>query len=107
MENTAYGELLDWWDSSGQLLKDAGGPVARALHGTASHNQILQIRCIDGTTKSVFVTASPLLGSGKQIMGAVVVLQDVSETKRIAAELEDRITRFVSLGVELEQSVHK
>jgi hypothetical protein len=34
----------------------------------------------------------------------VVVLQDVSESKQIERELENRITRLISLGVELVQS---
>ncbi len=107
IEADAYGKVLDWWDARGQLLKDRGGPVDRALQGTASHNERLQLRCVDGTAKSVSVSASPLRGIDKQIVGAVIVIQDVSEPKRIEAELEGRITRLVSLGVELEQSVRR
>ena len=60
---------------------------------------------VDGSTKSVFVSASPLFGLERQIVGTVIVMQDVTEPKRIEAELENRITRLVSLGVELEQSI--
>ena len=104
IKNDAYGELLEWWDSSGQLLKN---PLANALHGKTSHNEVRRIRCVDGTTKYVFMSASPLLGLDAKIVGAVIVIQDVSESKKIEAELEDRITRLVSLGVELEQSVRQ
>jgi PAS domain S-box-containing protein len=106
IESDAYGQILGWWDDQGQLLKNREGPLARALHGNVSHNEILAIRCVDGRTKSVFVSASPLLGVDKQIVGAVVVLQDVTEPKRIEAELEDRITRLVSLGLEVEHRIH-
>jgi CheY-like chemotaxis protein len=102
-----YGKMLDWWDAEGQLLKERGGPLARALAGSASHNEVLKIRCADGSLKSIFVSASPLLTNGKHIGGAVVVIQDVSETQRIEAELEDRITRLVSLGVELEHTIQQ
>jgi len=105
IENDAYGTLLDWWDSQGQLLKHRGGPLTRALSGQASHNEIIQLRCIDGAAKSVFVSASPLIGIEKTIVGAVVVIQDVSESKRIEAELQDRITRLIGLGVELEHTI--
>lgn len=37
-------------------------------------------------------------------LGAVVVIQDVTESKKIEEDLEDRITKFVALGVELEHS---
>ena len=53
----------------------------------------------------MFVSASPLIGIEKTIVGAVVVIQDVSESKRIEAELQDRITRLIGLGVELEHTI--
>jgi PAS domain-containing protein len=102
----SYGQILGWWDGSGHLLKNGGGPLSRALHGKASHSEVLPIECVDGSRKSVLVSASPLLGLDRTIVGAVVVLQDVSESKQIERDLESRITRLVSLGVELEQSVH-
>ncbi|MBA3460163.1 MAG: response regulator [Deltaproteobacteria bacterium] len=101
----AYGVLLGWWDSTGHLLKHGGGPLARALHGKLSHNEKLQLRCVDDSTKDVLASASPLLGLDGAIVGAVVVIQDVSESKKIEMDLEDRITRLVSLGLELEQSI--
>lgn len=105
IKNDAYGEMLGWWDSSGQPLKNHGGPLTFALHGRACRNEILQIRCVDGSTKSILASASPLLGLDRQIVGAVVVIQDVSESKEIEAELENRITRLVSPDVELQQSI--
>lgn len=105
IEHDRYGELLGWWDSSGHLLKSGDGPLSAALRGQAKHNEARRIVCIDGTAKTVLMSASPLLGLDKSIVGAVIVLQDVSETKEIEADLENRITRLVSLGVELEQSV--
>lgn len=101
----SYGAILGWWDSAGHLLKNGGGPLFRALHGKASHSEVLPIECVDGSQRSVLVSASPLLGLQRDIVGAVVVLQDVSESKQIERDLESRITRLVSLGVELQQSV--
>jgi len=106
MERDSYGEILGWWDSSGNTIKYADGPLARALRqGKASHSETLQIQCFDGTSKMILTSASPLLGIDGRIVGAVVVIQDVTESKKIEGELEHRITRLVSLGVELEQSV--
>lgn len=104
VENDAYGALLAWWDSSGQLIKDHGAPLSAALRGTTTHREVRQIQCLDGSRKAVMMSASPLFGADGKIVGAVIVLQDVSEPKRIEAELEDRITRLVSLGIELEQT---
>jgi len=104
MESDAYGEILGWWDASGQMIRDKHGPLARALQGESSHNEIIQIRTFDGSAKTIRGSASPLRALDGQIMGAVIVIQDVTEPKKIEADLEQRITRLISLGVELEQS---
>jgi response regulator RpfG family c-di-GMP phosphodiesterase len=101
--NDAYGALLGWWDSSGKLLK---GPLSHALGTKESRSEVLQIRCVDGSTNAVLAAASPLHGVGGDVVGAVIVLQDVSEPRRLEAELQNRIARLISLGVELEQSLH-
>jgi PAS domain S-box-containing protein len=103
IKNDRYGELLGWWDSNGKLLK---GPLSHALHAKEPRTEVVQILCVDSSTKSVITAASPLRGIDGQIVGAVIVMQDLSEPKRIEAELQDRITRLISLGVELQQSIH-
>lgn len=102
-----YGEALGWWASEGGRIKDPTGPLARALEtGASTHNQPVRIRCFDGSSKTLVVSASPLLGLGGHIVGAVVVIKDTTESKRIEQELEARVARLVSLGVEIEQSIH-
>lgn len=106
VKNDAYGYILSWWNSSGQMFKGEEGPLTRALRsGQSSHNVLLQITCLDGTPKTISSSTSPLFGLDAQVVGAVIVIQDVTESRRIEADLEHRITRLVSLGVELEQSV--
>ena len=99
--------MLGWWDASGQMLKNHEGPLARAIQqGETSHSEPLQIRCLDGSSKSVLISASPLRGLDGRIVGAVVLIQDLTESKKvIAEELERRVTNLISLGVELEESV--
>jgi CheY-like chemotaxis protein len=106
MNHGAYGDVLDWWTSEGQTLKAPHGPLARALEtGTSSHNERMRIRCFDGTTKTVLASASPLYGIDRKIVGAVIVLKDTTASRQIEDELETRIARLVSLGVELEQGL--
>lgn len=104
INNDAYGKVLGWWDADGHLLKDRGGPLSLALRGSPSQNSVLEITCLDHTVKPVLMSASPLFGLDAQIVGAVIVIQDVTEHKQIEAELQDRITRLVSIGVEFEQT---
>jgi PAS domain S-box-containing protein len=105
--NDAYGEFLHWWESDGRLLKNHDGPLKRALEGHVSHNEVVALQCIDGTRKSVFASASPLRGLDRNIVGAVVVLQDVTQHRQIEADFEKRIVKLVSLGVEFEEEARQ
>jgi PAS domain-containing protein len=101
----SYGKILGWWDEEGQIIKEKGGPLARALEsGQTSHNEILKISCDEDSEKTLLCSASPLHGFDGHPVGAVVVLQDVTESKKIEEDLEQRIARFISLGVELQHS---
>lgn len=107
IEHDAYGEALGWWDSSGKVIKARGAPLARALYdGETSHNNVISIRCCDGLAKTILCSASPLFGRDGAIVGAVVVIQDVTETKKIEEDFEQRIAKIVTLGLELAQSAH-
>jgi PAS domain S-box-containing protein len=108
IEHDAYGELLSWWISGGEQLKVPRGPLARALvSGESSHNERIEIRCFDGTAKSILASASPLFGLHGKVVGAVIVIKDISGSQEIAEELETRVARLVSIGVELEQTVQE
>ena len=103
-EMDAYGKVLGWWDSDGRLLKDPDGPLAKALHGTPVRNELLPIQGVDGSAILLSVSTSPLQGLDATIVGAVVLVQDVTEHQRVGEDFENRITRLISLGVALEQS---
>jgi len=104
----SYGELLGWWDTAGKMLKNHDGPLERALRrGESSHNERVQIRRFNGAAKTIVASASPLRGLDGRIVGAVILIQDLTETKRIEEDLEKRVTNLISLGVELEQAATK
>ncbi len=96
----SYAEFMSWWDHDGQLLKGPDGPLMRALSGgSVSHNEITAIKCLDGTEKAVFISASPMRGRDHHIVGAVVVLQDVTEHREIEADFEKRIAHLLETAV--------
>jgi CheY-like chemotaxis protein len=102
----SYGEFLGWWDHEGRPLKDADSPLQRVLRtGRESHNEIITLTCFDGTRKSIVCSASPLHGRDGHLMGAVLVIQDVTAHKKIEVDLEKRILSLVSLGVEFQETV--
>jgi CheY-like chemotaxis protein len=104
-QSESLGRVLGWWDSAGRMIKDHHGPLAQAIrHGRSAHSESFEVECFDGSRKVVLVSASPLRGLDARLVGAVVLVQDFTESRKIEATLEDRVTRFVSLGVELEES---
>ncbi len=105
VESDAYGTIIGWWDQSGRMLKEEHGPLARAIHlGESSHSERIRIRCLDGTDKTILASASPLRRLDGRIAGAVVLIQDLTETVKIEEDLEDRVTRLIGAGVELQES---
>jgi PAS domain S-box-containing protein len=100
-----YGDFLGWWGDDGQLIKAADGPMARALaSGAPFRNEITHIKRVDGTSKIVLNSASPLFSLAREIVGVVVVIQDVTEHKQIEQDVQQRIEKLVSAGFELEQA---
>jgi CheY-like chemotaxis protein len=106
-DSDAYGKILGWWDAKGRVMKDEGGPLARALLGETSHSEGIGVQCLDGAFKTILASASPLRRLDGQIVGAVVLIQDITESRKIEEALEERVTKLIALGVQLEQrAVH-
>lgn len=103
----AHGQFLTWWQNAGAVLRAPNGPLMRALTGQSTSNEEVSLMCFDATKKSVFVGASPLRNLEGHIVGAVLVLQDMTEQRKIEADFSDRIRRLISIGVELEETVFR
>lgn len=104
MQSGDYGDVVGWWDRSGRMIKESG-PLSRAIqHGQESHSERIAIRCLDGTDKTILVSASPLRHLDGRIAGAVVLIQDITESARISKELQERVARLVGASVELAES---
>jgi CheY-like chemotaxis protein len=104
-DGESYGEMLAWWDSGGHPLKDLDGALTQSLQdGTSSHSKPVQIRGLDGSTRVILASTSPLRGVGGKIVGAVILIQDLTEHKQLEKDFEQRVVNLIGLGVELEQS---
>lgn len=100
----AYGQFLAWWQTTGKVLREPGGPLMRALDGRSTYGEETVVTCLDGIKQAIFIDASPLRNLQGKIVGAVLILQDVSEQRKIKADFEERIMRLVSAEFALGQS---
>jgi hypothetical protein len=62
------------------------------------------VRRFNGAVKTVVASASPLRGLDGSIVGAVILVQDLTEPKKIEQDLQQRVTGLITLGVAVEQS---
>jgi signal transduction histidine kinase len=82
-----YGEYQGWWAETGKPIAADEWALARAIRrGETSINELIRIRCFDGSYKTILNSATPLM-DGDRILGAIVVNQDVSRLVEAEAGL--------------------
>ena len=102
------GRICQITEAAQRILKadpadaEAYGGLLRS--GETTHSEPVAIRCLDGSTKTILASVSPLRGLDGRRLGAVVLIRDLTEAKQIEEDLARRVTRLIGLGVELEQS---
>jgi PAS domain S-box-containing protein len=80
-----YGAYRGWWADSGEPIAAEDWAAARAiLKGETSLNEVINIETFDGAQKTILNSAVPLRSLGGDILGAILVNQDI--TDRRAAE---------------------
>lgn len=90
-----YGEYKGWWPDTGKRVEAEEWALARAVTmGESSIGEIVDIECFDGTRKTILNSAVPIRDANQEIIGAVVVNQDITDRKRIQAALQESEERF-------------
>ena len=69
-----------------------------------THSERIEIRCLDGRQKPIITPVSPLRGLDGGIVGAVILIRDLTESRKIEEDLSERVTKLVALGVQLEET---
>lgn len=90
MPSAANGELARWraWDANEQPVPLDAWPGHRALLGeSVSHGMEMQYTAPEGEEYWLRATATPLRTEDRGLIGACLVLQDITELKRIEQEL--------------------
>jgi CheY-like chemotaxis protein len=89
--------LPGWWGRPGGLPGGIEDPLTEALKdGHDSHGEFVHRNRLDGSTRSIIASASPLRGRKGKILGAAVVIQDITPRRKIEDDLEKRIKHLVS-----------
>lgn len=101
-----YGEYQGWWADSGEPLAAEDWGMARAIrYGETSLNEEIEIQCFDGSRKSILHSALPLKDAQQELLGAIVIIQDISERKRAEKTLQKSEAQVRMLNTELESRV--
>lgn len=96
-----FGEYKGWWVDTGKLIEAHEWAAARAItKGEVSLKEEIEIECFDGTHKFILNSAMPIQDSSGAIVGAIIVNEDVTETRKAHEELR-------KLNSELAEALNK
>ncbi|BBB63979.1 hypothetical protein UNDKW_5706 [Undibacterium sp. KW1] len=75
-----YGEYAGWWPDTGKRIEADEWGLARTLKsGETILNELADIRCFDGSRKTISNNTAPLHDNNGQLVGGVSVNVDVTE----------------------------
>ncbi len=84
-----YADFHAWWLETGQPIKPEEWASAQAVqHGKAIEKQMLRIQRFDGSDAYVMNSAAPIIDAQGNIIGSVVVIQDITNLYTLQSELK-------------------
>ncbi len=94
-----YRQYRGHWAETGEPITTEDWSMMRAVrHGEASRNEVIDIETFKGKQKTILNSAVPYHDANNVILGAIVVIQDITEQRR--RDLENRTrTRAVEASV--------
>jgi len=74
-----------WWADTGEPVRPEEWGAVRAIQGEFSADEEVMIETADGSQKTIRSSATPILDATGEIVGAVNVIEDVSDAKAAEA----------------------
>lgn len=94
------------WHGDHELLEAVKERIAKVLRtGQTSRNEFTRTTRADGTPRTVLSTASALRNLDGTVVGAAVVVQDLTEHSHLEQDVVQRLGQLASLPSGLEQPV--
>ena len=102
-----YRAFKGWWSASGEAIRPEEWPAARALwDGETSLDNMIDIERFDGRRATVLNSTVPILSLNDEITGVVVVVQDITDSKRLQDEREQLLRQASRQAAEREAIIH-
>ena len=84
-----FGEYKGWWADTGRRIAADEWAAARAIrNGETSLDEVIDIECFDGSHKTILNSALPLRNSTGDIIGAIIINQDITDRRRSELDRE-------------------
>ena len=84
-----------WWAATGSPVAADEWGLARALvNGEVTLNEVIDIGAFDGTRKIILNSVLPVRDDGGELLGAIVVNEDVTARRRAEEALRESVARF-------------
>jgi signal transduction histidine kinase len=87
-----------WHDSGRRIAPDEWASVRALSKAETSLNELIDIETYDGQPRTIQNSSAPIRGGDGQIVGAVIVNEDVTERVRAEKELQESATRLQRLS---------
>jgi len=89
-----FAEYKGWWVHNGKRIESDEWAAARAIRsGEVSLDEEVAIECFDGSRKIILNSAMPIRDEQGTIVGAIIVNHDITESKRLEAQLRALVER--------------
>jgi PAS domain S-box-containing protein len=94
-----WAQSKGWWHHSGKRIASVEWASVRALSkGQTSLNELIDIETYTGEHKTIQNSSAPIRNADSQIVGAVIVNEDVTERVRAEEALHDSADRLQHLS---------
>jgi signal transduction histidine kinase len=85
-----YAEYKGWWADTGKpVLPEEWGLARTVTKGETSVGEVIDIQRFDGTHVTILNSAAPVKDASGKIIGAVVILQDITQRREMERDLSD------------------